>query len=111
MQTLLLALALLPAATAIGIYVPEGCVETPGGSLVTKFELNDVCASVGPPIPLDPMFLFSEDCSDDTTFLLKCYDACVEADPINRVTARRRARNCWEVTKGSSRAPATRMSP
>ena len=34
MQTLLLALALLPTATAMGIYVPEGCMETPGGRVL-----------------------------------------------------------------------------
>ena len=38
MQTLLLALALLPSATAMGIYVPEGCMETPGGRVIQKFD-------------------------------------------------------------------------
>jgi hypothetical protein len=33
MRSLLLALALLPGAAAMGRYVPEGCTVTPGGHL------------------------------------------------------------------------------
>ena len=34
MRPLLLALALLPGAAAMGRYVPEGCMETPGGRVL-----------------------------------------------------------------------------
>ena len=37
---LILALALAPAASAMGIYVPDGCMETPNGNVIQKFELN-----------------------------------------------------------------------
>ena len=71
MRSVLLALALLPGAAAMGKYVPDFCTETPGGHVIRVFDLDDVCGSTG-----GPTKAFSEPCEDDTTYLLKCYDYC-----------------------------------
>ena len=47
MRSLLLALALLPGATAMGRYVPEGCMETPNGRVIKKFDLDGYCEPTG----------------------------------------------------------------
>ena len=67
MRALLLALALLPGATAMGRYY-EGCTVTPNGHEIKVFELNDVCgaSSGATEAPL------KEECTDDTEYLLKC---------------------------------------
>ena len=71
MRPVLLALALLPGATAMGRYY-EGCTVTPNGHEIKVFDLDDVCgASSG--ATLSPL---EEECTDDTTYLLKCYDYC-----------------------------------
>ena len=75
MRPLLLALALLPGAAAMGRYVPEGCTETPDGNVVRVFELNDVCGGVTPTLAMD------EACTDDNTYLLECYDKCQTLEP------------------------------
>ena len=76
MRALLLALALLPGAAAMGKYVPEGCTETPGGYLIKVFDLDDVCSGGV------ANEAFREPCDDDTTYLLKCYDYCIDvAEP------------------------------
>ena len=72
MRALLLALALLPGATAMGKYVPESCTETPGGHLIKIFDLDDVCTGGV------TNEAFSEPCDDDTAYLLKCYDYCID---------------------------------
>ena len=74
MRSLLLALALLPGAAAMGRY-GEGCTETPNGHLIKVFELNDVCGGVVPTLALE------EACTDDTTYLLRCYDECFDKEP------------------------------
>ena len=72
MRSVLLALALLPGAAAMGKYVPEACTETPGGHVIKIFDLDDVCAGgVANEV-------FREPCDDDTTYLLKCYDYCID---------------------------------
>ena len=71
MRALLLALALLPGAAAMGKYVPEACTETPGGYLIKIFDLDDVCGGTS-----GATEAFSEPCDDDTAYLLKCYDYC-----------------------------------
>ena len=72
MRSVLLALALLPGAAAMGKYVPDFCTETPGGHLIKIFDLDDVCAGgVANEV-------FREPCDDDTTYLLKCYDYCID---------------------------------
>ena len=57
----------------MGRYVPEGCTETPGGYLIKVFDLDDVCGGTG-----GPTRAFSEPCDDDTAYLLKCYDYCID---------------------------------
>ena len=76
MRSVLLALALLPGAAAMGKYVPDFCTETPGGHVIKIFDLDDVCAGgVANEV-------FREPCDDDTTYLLKCYDYCIDvAEP------------------------------
>ena len=79
MRSVLLALALLPGAAAMGKYVPDFCTETPGGHVIRVFDLDDVCAGGVTNIGL------VEECDDDTTYLLKCYDYCIdEAPPSDR---------------------------
>ena len=72
MRSVLLALALLPGAAAMGKYVPDFCTETPGGHLIKIFDLDDVCAGGV------ANEAFKEPCDDDTTYLLKCYDYCID---------------------------------
>ena len=72
MRSVLLALALLPGAAAMGKYVPESCTETPGGHLIKIFDLDDVCSGGV------ANEAFREPCDDDTTYLLKCYDYCID---------------------------------
>ena len=71
MRSLLLALALLPGATAMGRYY-EGCTVTPNGHEIKVFDLDDVCGGTSG-ATLSPL---EEECTDDTTYLLKCYDEC-----------------------------------
>ena len=72
MRSVLLALALLPGAAAMGKYVPDFCTETPGGHVIKIFDLDDVCAGGV------ANEAFKEPCDDDTTYLLKCYDYCID---------------------------------
>ena len=70
-RALLLALALLPGATAMGRYY-EGCTVTPNGHEIKVFDLDDVCGGTSG-ATLSPL---EEECTDDTEYLLKCYDEC-----------------------------------
>ena len=77
---LLLALALLPGAAAMGRYVPEGCMETPSGRLIQKFEIDAFCDPTG-------AGSFAKDvspCTDDDQALAECYDYCVEVEGPNQ---------------------------
>ena len=76
MRTLLLALALLPGATAMGRYY-EGCTVTPNGHEIKVFDLDDVCGGTSG-ATLSPL---EEECTDDTTYLLRCYDECFDKEP------------------------------
>ena len=80
MRSLLLALALLPGAAAMGRYVPEGCMETPSGRLIQKFEIDAFCDPTG-------AGSFAKDvspCTDDDQALAECYDYCVEVEGPNQ---------------------------
>ena len=56
----------------MGKYVPDFCTETPGGHVIRVFDLDDVCAGGV------TNEAFKEECDDDTTYLLKCYDYCID---------------------------------
>ena len=71
MRSVLLALALLPGAAAMGRYVPEGCMETPGGRVIQKFD--GLCVSPNPIV-----LAYSDTCTDDNQYLQDCYDYCIE---------------------------------
>jgi hypothetical protein len=59
-------------------WTAENCMLTSKGNYIQKFD--DVCASAG-----EPKLMFSESCTYDNDYLLKCYVACVDASTEDTV--------------------------